>query len=41
MNQVKEKLFSCLESLKKKTDFKPEVALVLGSGLEVMQNTLK
>mgnify|MGYP002619168545 FL=1 len=33
MNQVKEKLFSCLESLKKKTDFKPEVALVLGSGL--------
>lgn len=33
MNQVREKLFSCLESLKKKTDFKPEVALVLGSGL--------
>ena len=33
MNQVREKLFSCLESLKKKTDFKPEVALVIGSGL--------
>lgn len=33
MNQVRKKLFSCLESLKKKTDFKPEVALVLGSGL--------
>ena len=33
MDQVKEKLFACLESLKKKTDFKPEVALILGSGL--------
>lgn len=28
-----EKLMSCLESIKTKTDFKPEVALVLGSGL--------
>lgn len=28
-----EKLMSCLESIKAKTDFKPEVALILGSGL--------
>ena len=33
MNQAEEKLFRCLESVKKRTDFKPEVALVLGSGL--------
>ena len=28
-----EKLMTCLESVKKKIDFKPEVALILGSGL--------
>ena len=33
MNQAEEKLFRCLESVKKRTGFKPEVALVLGSGL--------
>ena len=33
MNQAEEKLFRCLESAKKRTGFKPEVALVLGSGL--------
>ena len=27
------KLMTCLESVKKKIDFKPEVALILGSGL--------
>lgn len=27
------KLMSCVESIRKKTDFKPEVALILGSGL--------
>ena len=26
------KLMTCLESVKKKIDFKPEVALILGSG---------
>lgn len=30
---VYEKLMSCLESIRARTDFKPEVALVLGSGL--------
>ena len=28
-----EKLMTCLESVRKKIDFKPEVALILGSGL--------
>lgn len=33
MNNVYEKLKVCLESVRTKTDFKPEVALILGSGL--------
>lgn len=33
MNEVYEKLQRCLESVRKKTDFVPTVALVLGSGL--------
>lgn len=33
MNSVYEKLTMCVESIRKKTDFKPEVALILGSGL--------
>lgn len=33
MNQVYDKLMRCVESVKKKTDFRPKVALVLGSGL--------
>jgi purine-nucleoside phosphorylase len=33
MNPVYEKLMKCYESVKKKIDFKPEIALVLGSGL--------
>jgi len=33
MNQVYDKLMNCYESVRKKTDFKPRVALVLGSGL--------
>lgn len=33
MNHIYEKLESCVESLKAKVDFKPEVAIVLGSGL--------
>jgi len=33
MNLIYEKLEKCLESLKAKVDFKPEVAIVLGSGL--------
>ena len=28
-----QKLMTCLESVREKTDFKPEIALVLGSGL--------
>lgn len=33
MNQVYEKLCKCYESIREKTDFVPQVALVLGSGL--------
>ena len=33
MNPVYEKLMQCYESVKKRIDFKPEIALVLGSGL--------
>lgn len=32
-NQIYEKLETCLKSIRKKTDFKPEVAVILGSGL--------
>ncbi len=33
MNEVYEKLQRCVESVREKTDFQPEVALILGSGL--------
>lgn len=33
MNEVQQKLERCYESIRKKTDFRPAVALVLGSGL--------
>lgn len=33
MNEVYEKLQNCLKSVREKTDFVPEVALILGSGL--------
>ena len=33
MNPVYEKLLKCYDSVKEKVDFKPLVALVLGSGL--------
>lgn len=33
MNEIYKKLTTCLESVRAKTDFQPEVALILGSGL--------
>ena len=33
MNTVYKKLLMCVESIQKKIDFQPEVALILGSGL--------
>ncbi len=33
MNNVYKKLLMCVESIQKKTDFRPEVAMILGSGL--------
>lgn len=33
MSKIYEKLMTCVESVRAKTDFKPEVAVILGSGL--------
>ena len=33
MNSIYEKLTTCLASVREKTDFVPEIAIVLGSGL--------
>ena len=33
MSQTYDKLMKCYKSMKKKVKFKPEVALILGSGL--------
>lgn len=41
MNQVYEKLLKCYESVKEKVDFKPEVALILGSGLGDYADTIQ
>ncbi len=40
MNPVYEKLSKCLEAVREKTDFVPEVALVLGSGLGDFADTM-
>ncbi len=41
MNEVYEKLMKCYESVRKKTDFTPKVALVLGSGLGDYADTIR
>ena len=41
MSEVYDKLMGCDESLKKQVDFKPEVALVLGSGLGDYADSIK
>ena len=33
MSKIYEKLEVCMKSIRAKTDFKPEVAMILGSGL--------
>lgn len=40
MNKVYEKLMNCYESVKKRIDFQPKVALVLGSGLGDYADTI-
>ncbi|MBP9997595.1 MAG: purine-nucleoside phosphorylase [Lachnospiraceae bacterium] len=41
MNEIYEKLEGCLKSVRKKTDFVPKVAIVLGSGLGDFANDIK
>lgn len=41
MNEVYDKLIKCYESLKKQIDFKPKVALTLGSGLGNYADSIK
>lgn len=41
MNEVYKKLMGCYESIRKQTDFKPEAALILGSGLGDYADSLK
>ena len=41
MNNVEAKLRSCLKSVRERTDFVPEVAIILGSGLGNFANTIK
>ena len=41
MNLVYEKLKKCLESVRKQTDFKPEIGLILGSGLGDYAESIK
>lgn len=41
MNLVYDKLMKCFESVKKRIDFEPQVALVLGSGLGDYGDTMK
>lgn len=41
MNQVYEKLLNCLECVRRRTDFKPKAAIVLGSGLGDYAETIR
>lgn len=41
MNELYEKLIKCYDSVKEKIDFKPEVALILGSGLGNFADQIK
>lgn len=41
MNEVYDKLLKCYDSFKEKIDFKPEVALILGSGLGDFASEIK
>ena len=41
MNKEYEKLMRCYESFRKKIDFQPKVAIVLGSGLGDFANTIQ
>ncbi|MGN0596233.1 MAG: purine-nucleoside phosphorylase [Ruminiclostridium sp.] len=40
MENVKEKLFKCYDSFKEKIDFKPEIAIILGSGLGALADEI-
>ena len=41
MNEIYEKLKSCVKAVQRKTDFQPQIALVLGSGLGDYADTIQ
>lgn len=41
MNEIYEKLESCVKAVQRKTDFQPQIALVLGSGLGDYADTIR
>ncbi len=41
MNEIYEKLISCVKSVRERTDFEPKVAIVLGSGLGDYANDIR
>ncbi|MBE6600049.1 MAG: purine-nucleoside phosphorylase [Ruminococcaceae bacterium] len=41
MNPIEKKLFDCYECIRKKTDFSPRVAMILGSGLGSFADSLR
>lgn len=41
MNEIYEKLEACVKAVQRKTDFQPQIALVLGSGLGDYADTIR
>ena len=41
MNEVQMKVEKCVEQIQKKIDFKPRVALILGSGLGALADEIE
>ena len=41
MNEVYDKVKKCYEQIREKTDFKPQIAMILGSGLGDYAETIE